>query len=107
MMTHLASNLRAIRGRRGLTLSDLAQASGINVSTLCCIEQGSQRAQVATVAKLAGALGMSIEELEGPPAAASPTAGNGQGGGEGDDRAVDPGPNDHERSIGSESCPGD
>ena len=61
-------------------MQDLAEMSGVHAGTLSRLEAGKRRAQVATVAKLADALGLTIEALEGSPAAANPTGGNGAGG---------------------------
>lgn len=67
-MTALALKLRAARGRSGMTQAELAHKAGIKTTVLQRIEAGAvKRPNAVTVARLAEALGTSLEALEGHP----------------------------------------
>jgi DNA-binding XRE family transcriptional regulator len=57
--------LRVYRDLRGLTQSALAGRSGVNRVTVAEIETGRKRGSVATLRKLAGALGVTVDDLTG------------------------------------------
>jgi transcriptional regulator with XRE-family HTH domain len=59
--------LRAARLRRLLTQAQLAERAGVAVSTLSRLEQGHGPAELATVLRLAEALGVEPRELTEPP----------------------------------------
>ncbi|WP_028478323.1 helix-turn-helix domain-containing protein [Nocardia sp. CNY236] len=62
----LGERLASIRKRRSLTQPELAEASGVSLSTVCKIEQRENCApRVATLRKLAGALGVPTSVLQG------------------------------------------
>ena len=56
-------NLKKLRGQRVLSLTDLAEKSGVNRITIHRIENGKQKAMPRTLRKLAEALQVSVEEL--------------------------------------------
>lgn len=56
--------LKEIREKRGLTQEQLHSLSGVHQSVISSIEQGhTQAPRLDTLRKLAGALGVSVEEL--------------------------------------------
>lgn len=55
--------LRIYRNLRGLTQQQLADASGVNRVQIAEIEAGRKTGSVETVRKLAGALGVGLEDL--------------------------------------------
>jgi transcriptional regulator with XRE-family HTH domain len=55
--------LRSWRNRRYLTIRGLAKASGVGTRTINEIELGRRQANFATVGRLAGALGLTSEQL--------------------------------------------
>jgi transcriptional regulator with XRE-family HTH domain len=57
--------LRELRGERGLTLADVAERAGIDVSTLSRLECGKRRLALDHIPALAAALGVSTDELLG------------------------------------------
>ena len=61
----LGERLRTIRLARRLTLRDVSQAAGVSESFLSQLERGRSSASVATLQKLAGALGIEISDLFG------------------------------------------
>jgi len=56
-------NLKKIRSERSLTIEELARESGVPRATITGLEEGTRRAQEATLDRLAGALGVEAEEL--------------------------------------------
>ena len=58
--------LRALREREALTLSDLAERSGVHRTTIFNIEHRG-RARPSTLRKLADGLGVDVRELTKPP----------------------------------------
>ncbi len=62
-MADLGERLRAERRRRGLTLEDLARASGVSRSMVSEVERGTRVPTVATLDRLATGLGTSIARL--------------------------------------------
>ena len=56
-------NLKRLREQRVLSLTDLAQLSGVNRITINRIENGKQKALPRTIRRLAEALKVKVEEL--------------------------------------------
>ncbi|SLN72089.1 HTH-type transcriptional regulator PuuR [Roseovarius albus] len=68
-LTQLGEDLRGLRKAQGLTLEDLASASGKSVSFISKIERGHARPSVTTLQELAGALSVPVGwffETDGP-----------------------------------------
>ncbi len=74
---HLAANLRYLRERRGLTQDRLAKLAEIPRSTVALVETGSGNPTLNVLARLAGALQISLEELVSPPHSSSRVFRNG------------------------------
>ncbi len=55
--------LRAARDRKALTLRELAEASGVNYSTIWQLESGRRDARPSTIRKLVAALGIEPRDL--------------------------------------------
>jgi transcriptional regulator with XRE-family HTH domain len=56
-------NLRRLRERKALSLTDLASISSVSRVTINRIENGRQKAMPATIRKLAAALQIDVEQL--------------------------------------------
>src|SRR5438477_8188995 len=67
--THLARNLLSLRQARGQTQDALAKAAGVPRSTIANLESGEGNPSLAVLVKVAGALGVPIDELLGSPRA--------------------------------------
>jgi transcriptional regulator with XRE-family HTH domain len=63
----VAETLRRLRTVRGLSLSDLARASGVAKATLSGLETGAANPTLETLWALSAALGVSLGELVEPP----------------------------------------
>jgi transcriptional regulator with XRE-family HTH domain len=78
----LATRLRVLRAERGLTVRQVAELSGVAKETVSQIERGERHPYDRTLAKLAHAYGVPIEELLEEPALAgkadAPTTGRGE-----------------------------
>lgn len=63
--TSFATRLAALRGQRGLTQQQLADAADCSREHVSRLETGSsgQRIQLATMQRLAAALGVKLEQL--------------------------------------------
>jgi len=61
----MAANLKALRERAGLTQAELAGAAGVPLGTLRCWEQATRGPLLAAAARLADALGCTLDELAG------------------------------------------
>src|SRR5215204_2867175 len=59
----LATRLRVLRAERGLTVRDVAGLSGVAKETISQIERGERHPYDRTLAKLAQAYGVPVEEL--------------------------------------------
>lgn len=59
----LGKNLKRIRTKKGMTQGDIVRALGVSRSFVSNIENGKTNPTLATIAKLAKALGVSVEEL--------------------------------------------
>ncbi|HVQ91911.1 MAG TPA: helix-turn-helix domain-containing protein [Mycobacteriales bacterium] len=64
--------LRALRQRRGATLAQLAQATGISVSTLSRLESGQRRPTLELLLPLARAHQVALDELVDAPPTGDP-----------------------------------
>jgi transcriptional regulator with XRE-family HTH domain len=64
--------LRALRKRRGTTLAQLRDATGISVSTLSRLESGQRRPTLELLLPLARAHQVQLDELVGAPATGDP-----------------------------------
>ncbi len=64
--------LRALRRQRGVTLAQLAQTTGIGVSTLSRLESGRRRPTLELLLPLARAHRVPLDELVGAPATGDP-----------------------------------
>jgi transcriptional regulator with XRE-family HTH domain len=67
--THLARNLVSLRHARGQTQEALAKASSVPRSTIANLESGEGNPSLAVLVKVAGALGVPIDELLASPRA--------------------------------------
>jgi transcriptional regulator with XRE-family HTH domain len=67
----MSSNLKRLREQQALSLTDLAQKSGVNRITIHRIEKGKQKPMPRTIRKLAEALQVKVEQLnrKGKPGA--------------------------------------
>lgn len=68
----VGARLRALRQRRGVTLADLAEATGISVSTLSRLESGQRRATLQLLLPLAQAHRVPLDDLVGAPPTGDP-----------------------------------
>lgn len=68
----VGARLRALRQQRDTTLTDLAAATGISVSTLSRLESGSRRPTLELLLPLARAHGVSLDELVDAPPTGDP-----------------------------------
>lgn len=67
-LVELGSRVRDVRGLRGWTQADLADAAGVYRSTVARVEGAATAATVLTCKRLAAALGVSLPWLlTGPP----------------------------------------
>jgi transcriptional regulator with XRE-family HTH domain len=64
--------LRALRTRRGVTLAQLAERTGISVSTLSRLESGGRRATLELLLPLARAYQVPLDDLVGAPETGDP-----------------------------------
>ncbi|MGC4853214.1 helix-turn-helix domain-containing protein [Micromonospora sp. DT4] len=64
--------LRALRHQRGTTLTQLAELTGISVSTLSRLESGSRRPTLELLLPLARAYQVALDELVDAPATGDP-----------------------------------
>lgn len=68
---HLGANVRRLREARGLSQQQMAGLAGIPRPTWASLESGSANPTLAVLARAAGALQVSIQELIGPPRTAA------------------------------------
>ncbi len=59
--------IRRLRAEKGLTVRELAEASGVNKNTISDLEHGLRKPRPVTLGKLAVALGVPVEALEDAP----------------------------------------
>ncbi len=60
-----ARNLRAVRAYVDMDQYELAEKSGVSQATIAMLERGHRQPRRSTVEKLAAALGVEVETLEG------------------------------------------
>ena len=72
VLAAVGPRLRALRQRRGVTLTDLASDTGISISTLSRLESGQRRATLELLLPLARAHRVPLDELVGAPATGDP-----------------------------------
>ncbi len=70
--------IKKLREQRALSLSDVAQITGLSRVTINRIENGKQRPMPRTIRKLANALGVTVEELTSEQASFINVPGNRQ-----------------------------
>lgn len=63
MPSHLGSKIRSLRRRQNRTLADVADRCGFTISLLSKIEAGKTNPPVATVSRIAAALGIGLGDL--------------------------------------------
>lgn len=71
-LAQVAGRLRQLRRRRGLTLAQVAEATGISVSTLSRLESGSRRPALDVLLPLAQAYQVPLDHLVGAPESGDP-----------------------------------
>jgi transcriptional regulator with XRE-family HTH domain len=71
-ITAAGPRLRALRRRRGSTLAELSDTTGISVSTLSRLESGSRRPTLELLLPLARTYGVTLDELVGAPPTGDP-----------------------------------
>ncbi len=59
----LGKNLKRIRTEKGISQGDIVKASGIDKAMISNIENGKTNPTLATIVKLAKAIGISVGEL--------------------------------------------
>ncbi len=72
VLAAVGPRLRDLRRRRDVTLTALARATGISVSTLSRLESGQRRPALELLLPLARAHGVPVDELVGAPPAGDP-----------------------------------
>ena len=72
VLAAVGPRLRALRKQRGVTLEQLADSTGISVSTLSRLESGRRRPTLELLLPLARAHHVPLDELVGAPASGDP-----------------------------------
>lgn len=72
VLTAVGPRLRALRRARGATLAQLAEETGISLSTLSRLESGRRKPTLELLLPLAKAYGVPLDELVGAPATGDP-----------------------------------
>ncbi|MGY2128253.1 helix-turn-helix domain-containing protein [Blastococcus sp. SYSU DS0617] len=72
VLQNVGPRLRALRSDRGQTLTEVAETTGISVSTLSRLESGGRRPSLELLLPLARAYGVALDELVDTPAPADP-----------------------------------
>jgi transcriptional regulator with XRE-family HTH domain len=72
VLNAVGPRLRGLRQERGSTLAQLAEATGISVSTLSRLESGQRRPTLELLLPLARAHRVQLDELVGAPATGDP-----------------------------------
>ncbi|MBN6051627.1 helix-turn-helix transcriptional regulator [Nonomuraea sp. RK-328] len=72
VLAAVGPRLRALRRQRGATLNQLAETTGISVSTLSRLESGGRRPTLELLLPLAKAYQVSLDDLVGAPAMGDP-----------------------------------
>jgi transcriptional regulator with XRE-family HTH domain len=71
-LTTVGPRLRALRRQRDITLAELAETTGISVSTLSRLESGQRRPNLELLLPLAKAYEVPLDELVGAPPTGDP-----------------------------------
>jgi transcriptional regulator with XRE-family HTH domain len=79
-LASIGERMRSARDRAGLTLDQLAEATGLSKAHLSRLESGERQPSVAALLDLSGALGVAVnvllgEDHPGPPLSVSPGTG--------------------------------
>ena len=61
--SNLAINMKLLRARQNLKLTDLQRMTGLSLTTLSNIENGKRKVQTQTLYKIASALNVSVDYL--------------------------------------------
>jgi transcriptional regulator with XRE-family HTH domain len=72
VLSAVGPRLRALRQERDITLSALAESTGISVSTLSRLESGQRKPTLELLLPLAQAYGVPLDDLAGGPATGDP-----------------------------------
>jgi transcriptional regulator with XRE-family HTH domain len=72
VLTAVGPRLRALRRKRGTTLTALSETTGISVSTLSRLESGRRKPTLELLLPLAAAHGVPLDELVGAPPTGDP-----------------------------------
>ncbi|MFJ1701818.1 helix-turn-helix domain-containing protein [Kitasatospora sp. NPDC088346] len=72
VLEEVAPRLRRLRAKRGLTLAELSDATGISKSTLSRLESGQRRPSLELLLPLAGAYRVPLDDLVGAPEVGDP-----------------------------------
>ncbi|MGW0748804.1 helix-turn-helix domain-containing protein [Streptomyces sp. NPDC002587] len=72
VLTAVGPRLRALRRRRGTTLAQLSETTGISLSTLSRLESGQRRPTLELLLPLARAHRVALDELVGAPDTGDP-----------------------------------
>jgi transcriptional regulator with XRE-family HTH domain len=72
VLTAVGPRLRALRRRRGTTLAQLTEATGISASTLSRLESGQRRPTLELLLRLARAHAVALDELVAAPVTGDP-----------------------------------
>ncbi|WP_079406683.1 helix-turn-helix domain-containing protein [Streptomyces sp. 3211] len=72
VLTAVGPRLRALRRRRGTTLAQLSESTGISLSTLSRLESGQRRPTLELLLPLARAHRVALDELVGAPETGDP-----------------------------------
>lgn len=59
----LGKNLKRIRTKKGITQADIARSLGVSRGFVSNLENGKTNPTLATISKIADAIGVGIEEL--------------------------------------------
>jgi transcriptional regulator with XRE-family HTH domain len=72
VLSAVGPRLRALRRQQDITLSALAESTGISVSTLSRLESGQRKPTLELLLPLAQAYGVPLDDLAGGPATGDP-----------------------------------
>jgi transcriptional regulator with XRE-family HTH domain len=72
VLSAVGPRLRSLRKQRETTLTDLAESTGISVSTLSRLESGQRKPTLELLLPLAKAYGVQMDELVGAPPTGDP-----------------------------------
>ena len=63
IIVEIGNNIKTLRKNAGLTQAQLAEKINVDSKYISRLETGSSTASIATISKLAGALGVEVKEL--------------------------------------------